>query len=123
MLRSVTLGLVLSVLAVACALVEQPVPAGTRPVEVRVRNETPAQVKIEFDMQTGGTLHEAVQTASVSAVSTTDVTLYVPIDGRWAIVVNGMRLKLDASTIRDISRGCTLVIDVPAAGDVGYGCE
>ena len=44
MLRSVTLGLALSVLAEACALVEPPIPAGTRAFQVDVRNLSDAPV-------------------------------------------------------------------------------
>ena len=38
-LRSVTLGVALSVLAAACALVEPPIPAGTTLLRAIVRNE------------------------------------------------------------------------------------
>ena len=53
MLRPVILGLVLSVLAVACALVEPPAPPGTFVVQGVVRNLRAEPVKLEVRTPTG----------------------------------------------------------------------
>ena len=85
MLRSVTLGLALSLLAAACALVEPPVPAGTRPVQGEVRNMRAHAVELVVRMP-AGEMRGAVQPALLPARSTTDVTFYIPITGDWTIL-------------------------------------
>ena len=96
MLRSVTLGLVLSVLAAACALVEPPREART----IQVRTDGP--VELTVTTPTGG-LPGAVQPASLQTGSTTTVTLYVPAGGNWAITVNGVPDVL-GSTVEEWAR-------------------
>ncbi len=87
MLRSVTLGVVLSVLAAACALVEPPVPAGTVTVQGEVRNE---RGPVELGVTTPtGVVPDAVKPASLPADSTTQVTFFVPATGEWSITVDG----------------------------------
>ena len=89
MLRSVTLGVVLSVLAAACALVEPPVPAGTYAMEAEVRNDTARPVDFSVVRTVGGVFKEikgAVQPASIPAgPSTTNVTFFLPTDRQWVI--------------------------------------
>ena len=89
MLRSVTLGLALSVLVMACALVEPPVPFGTRPFQAHVRNPRP--VPAELSITTAdGVLEGAVQwPASVAAFSEANLTFHVPTQGAWEFAVNG----------------------------------
>ena len=53
MLRSVTLSVVFSVLSAACALIEQPVPAGTRPIAARVHNGGSLPAEITVTVPTG----------------------------------------------------------------------
>ena len=89
MLRSVTLGVALSILAAACALVEPPVPAGTRPFQAQVRNPRPVPAELTITTP-AGVLPGAVQwPASVPAFSEAIVTFHVPIRGEWAFAVNG----------------------------------
>ena len=87
MLRSVTLSVVFSVLAAACALVEQPVPAGTRPIAARVHNggSLPAEITVTVP---AGVLTDAVQPSVVERGTTRDVTIYVPTSGEWSIAFN-----------------------------------
>ena len=89
MLRSVTLGLVLSVLAAACALFEPPVPPGIHPMEAEVRNDSAHPVEFSVVRTVGGVFKEiegAVQPASIPAgPSTTNVTFYLPTDRQWVI--------------------------------------
>ena len=88
MLRSVTLGIALSILAAACALVEPPPPAGTRSFQAQVQNPHPDPAALTITTP-AGVLRGAVQPASVPAFSETIVTFHVPIRGEWAFAVNG----------------------------------
>ena len=114
-LRSVTLGLVLCILAAACALVEQ--PGETRMVQVR----TVGAVELTVTTPTG-VLPGAVDPASLPAGSMTNVTLHVPIDENWAITVNGSPDVL-GSTIEDWAREeCLLVIELTNDHGAVFGC-
>ena len=105
-LRSVTLGVALSVLAAACALVEPPSPAGTTLLRTRVRNE---RGPVELTVTTpAGVLPGAVQPTSLPAHSTTDVTFYVPITGQWSIAINGSPDIPGADLREAIRSGCRL---------------
>ena len=128
MLRSVTLGVVFSVLAAACALVEPPVPAGTVTVQGEVRND---RGPVELEMTTpAGVVPGAVQPASLPADSTTQVTFHLPTTGEWTITVNGspditvadpnVPARWDISA--DIREGCKLEIHLSADGGSGYEC-
>ena len=128
MLRSVTLGVVLSVLAAACALVEPPVPAGTVTVQGEVRNE---RGPVELGVTTPtGVVPDAVKPASLPADSTTQVTFFVPATGEWSITVDGspdvtvgdpgVPERWDISA--DIRDGCKLDIHLSADGGTGHEC-
>ena len=123
MLRSVTLGLVLSVLAAACALVEPPAPADTFVVQGVVRNLRAQPAKLEVRTPTG-VLPGAVQPASLPAgPSTTNVTYHLPITGEWMIAVNGDAFIASADFGPDIQQGCTLGIELNADGSSMHGCN
>ena len=119
MLRSVTLGLVLSVLAAACALVEPPPPPGTVMFQVEVRNASRDRYELEVSTD-AGVLPGAVQPASVAPGSSAAVTLSVPIDQTWELFASGWNSDGDrfGSTIagwavealRD--QNCNVVIDL-----------
>lgn len=121
MLQSVTIGVVLSVLAAACALVEQPPPAGTVMVQAEVRNER-GPVELTVVTPPGNVLAGAVHPASLPTGSTTDVTFHVPVGGQWWIAVNGVN-EIDGREFRKHMRvGCQIEIDLQPAGEFGYGC-
>ena len=92
MLRSVAVavGVALSVLAAACALIEAPPPAGTVMVQVQVRNVSDAPLGELGVKVRGGVLPNSAQPPWVPADSTTVVTLHVPISDEWWIAVNGI---------------------------------
>lgn len=77
----------MSLLAAACALVEEPVPAGTRPIAARVRNGASQPAQISVTVPTG-VLPDAVRPAVVAPGTTVDVTIHLPTSGEWAIVFN-----------------------------------
>ena len=125
MLRSVTLGLALSVLATACALVEPPAPPGTYMVQIEVRNERPSSVPFTVYVR-GQPRGDAVQPQSVPAgPSRTAVTFYLPIADDWEIAI-GDTGDIGAITGQGFDpsfrRDCPLVIELPATGDWGFGC-
>ena len=125
MLRSVTLGLALSVLVAACALVEPPVPpvpAGTIPLQVQVQNmrREPAELTVRTS---DGVLAGAVQPATVPGDSTTDVTIYAP-PGEWSIRVNGSSLGVLGNDLTGVIRGgCSPLIGLEADGEYSFGCQ
>ena len=120
-LRSITLGVAISVLAAACALVQPPPPPGTVAVQAEVRN---ARGPVELTVVTtpGNVLPGAVQPAALPAGSTTDVTFYVPIGGQWWIAINGFNEIEGAEFSKHMRVGCQFEIDLQAHGELGYGC-
>jgi hypothetical protein len=123
-LRSVTLGLALSVLAAACALVEPPAPPGTYMVQIEVRNEQPNPVRFAVYVR-GQPLAAAVQPPSVPAgPSRTAVTFYLPIADDWDIAIDGGDIGGITGQGVDptFRRECPLVIELPATGDWQFGC-
>lgn len=130
MLRSVTLGVALSILTAACALIEPPVPAGTYPMEAEVRNNSPRPVEFTVVRAVGGALPGAnaiagaVQPASVPAgPSSSKVIFYLPIDGQWLIRIPdwGEIEGKDFGSFRAQQCG-PLVINLDANGGWGWGC-
>ena len=121
MLRSVTLGLVLSVQAAACALVEPPAEADVFIVLGEVRNMTPDPVELGVRTD-AGSIPGAVQPASVPAgPSSTNVTFHLPVTGEWYITANGDPWFISSPDFPDIQQGCTLRIEL--APETTVGCE
>ncbi len=118
MLRSVTLGLVLSILAAACALVE-PAPPGTS-LQISVRNSMgPVVLTVTTP---NGDLAGAVRPASLPAGTTTEATFDVPA-GDWWIAVNGSRDIRGTDFSAPIRNGCQLGISLHADGVHEAGCR
>ena len=134
MLRSVTLGLVLSVLAAACALVEPPVPASTHAVanladdvtfvlqgEVRNMRAKPVELTVTTP---AGALPNAVLPASLPAHTTAKVTFQIPLTEDWSIAVDDDPVMVNTQVSSEIFReGCTFGIELAADGAVRYGCD
>ena len=121
-MRSVTFGVVLSVMAAACALVEPPAPA-TFTVQGEVRNLRAGPVALEVRTP-AGVLPGAVQPASLPAgPSSAIVTYHLPIDGDWSIAVNGDAYIMKADFGADIRQGCVLGIELSADGSSTHGCN
>ena len=122
MLRSVTLSLAMSVLAVACALVEPPPPPGTRSFQIEVRNATTNTVELMVATP-AGVLEGGAQPAALPAgPSTSKVSLYVPITGAWGLTVNGAEMITVDRPHDLLGRGCTVTIELDADGGYGVGC-
>ena len=126
MLRSVTLGLVLSVLVAACALFSEPIPAGTVAVQVVVANNSGQERVVSVVSgtdPTGDAIPGAVQPSDAfPANSEANVTLYVPVSGAWAILIPGWG-TIPSIELTSIRACRMLVIDIEAdAGSGGLGC-
>ena len=119
MLRSVTLGLALFLLAAGCALIEPPPPPGTVKFQVEVRNAS--RDRYELVVETDGrAVDGSVQPASVAPGSSASVTLSVPIDQTWELFAGGWNSDGDrfGSTIEGwavealLDQNCNVVIDL-----------
>ena len=123
MLRAVAMSVALSILATACALAEPPPPAGTRGVEVQVRNER--WQGVEFSIRKGlsrRTIPGAVQPPWVPARSTGNVTFYIPT-GQWWLAIDGDS-TLDRSDFEELFRpGCMFTLKLWADGSLMTGCQ
>ena len=126
MLRSVTLGLAMSVLLAACALVEPPLPPvapGTFTVQGEVRNMSAKPVPLAV-FRGAAVLPGAVEPVSAPAHTATNVTFYVPLTEDASILVDS-RLTITSSEVRpnNLGQGCTFLIDVAADEGITYGCD
>lgn len=123
MLRSVALGVALSVLTAACALFTDPVPAGTVPVAARITNNTGQEMPLSVVLPTGDILPGAIQpTGSVPAFSRMDLTVYLPVGGDWRLSIGDWGEILKQDIARDLQRGCRIVVEANADGSGMYGC-
>ena len=114
MLRSVTLGVVLSVLAVACTLAEAPPSAGTFTIEAVVRNLSPSEVVLRVSNRRGEVPSAVQPDAMVPAgPSTTNLTLKLPADGQWTLGISGWG-EIDGKELEGLQ--CPLAIMIDAMG-------
>ena len=128
-LRSVTLGFVLSVLAAACALIEPPPlferfepppPLGTVPMQVQVLNRLSEPQNLTISTPDGVLLGAVRPPSLPPGDTTTMVTLHVPSDGDWELNVDGERL-FGSVEFETLEEGCRLSIDFFPEG-TGVGC-
>ena len=118
MLRSVTLGVALSILFAACALVEPPPQADTNMFHAEVRNQS--RDLLELMVETDRPLPGAAQPASVAPGTIADVTFNVPIDEEWSLFITGVDRDGDpyGSSIEGwafdalLDQGCHVVVDL-----------
>ena len=121
-LRSVTLGLAMSVLAIACALVEAPATAGTVTVQVEVRNASIDLVELVVRTDTGQ-LPGAVQPASVAPGRSADVLLSVPTNRAWTLDVEPLWWGIESWAIEALlDQGCKVVLDLWANDGRNLAC-
>jgi hypothetical protein len=121
-LRSVTLGLAMSVLSAACALVEPPVTAGTATVQVEVRNASRDLVELVVNTDTGER-PGAVQPASVAPGSSTDVFLSIPSDQAWTLDVEPFGWSIESWAFEALlDQGCEIVLKLWADSGRNLAC-
>ena len=124
MLRSVTLGLALAVLAAACALVEQPPPPGTRMFQAEVRNVSPRPLELLVQISpTEGPLPGAVRPSSVPPESVALVTFFVPMASEWSILIDPRTTIFKDEIEPLMEQGCTIYIETAGDGGYGSGCK
>lgn len=122
-LRSVSLGVALSLLTGACALVESPPPPGTYLVQAVVRNNSQLATEFTVSLPGGRVLQGAVQPSSVPAgPSMTNMTIRLPLDGRWQIDIPQWGEIEGGDFGGFLALKCPLVIDLEADGAWGWGC-
>jgi hypothetical protein len=122
MLRSITLGLAMSVLATACALVETPPTAGTVRLQVEVRNASTVLVELVVSTDTGE-LPGSVQPASVAPGPSADVVLSVPTDHAWTLDVEPIGWGIESWAIEALlDQGCEVVLDLWANNGRNLAC-
>jgi hypothetical protein len=129
MLRAMAMSLASSVLAAACALVEQPPPPGTTPIQVEIRNQTEQTVVELFVVMEDaeGTLDGAARPASVPPKSTIDVTVYVPTARAWTIFIGPTGSGVTKADLEEAGgQGCRYFIELSdslGGFALGHGCE
>jgi hypothetical protein len=120
--RSVILGIALSVLTAACALVEPP-PPGTYMIQAVVRNESLRPTEFTVSLPGGRVLQGAVQPPSVPAgPSITNMTIRLPLDGQWQIDIPEWGEIEGRDFNGFLALKCPLVINLEADGAWGWGC-
>ena len=126
-LRSVTLGLALSVLAADCALVGRRHRQG--PTWFRSRSVTSGQSRCRsrFTSVAGPAEPQgqppSAQPPSVPAgPSRTAVTFYLPLAGDWEAAIGDIGGINGQGFDPTFRRECPLVIDIPATGEWRFGC-
>ena len=110
MLRAVTM-LAVSIVAAACALVEQPPPPGTRVINAEVRNlsSRPLELLVQTS-ETGGALPGAVRPSSVPPGASANVTIYVPTAGEWSVLIDPTSRMTNLDLDRFMAQGCTMIL-------------
>ena len=120
MRRAVVLGIAMSVLGAACALVEPAAPA-TSPVQISVSNNTGAPVDSRVTMLTGDLVGSAVPAAVPNGALRTPVTIHVPVSREWILQLGGR--EIPGADLDDYSaQGCMVGIDLHDDGGYSFGC-
>ena len=120
MLPAVMLGIAMSVLAAACALVD-PEPPGTQPVPLTVNNETGAPVDVRITTLTGDVAGSAMPTTVPPGVNRLPVTINVPVSAEWILELGDTHIP--GAELDDYSaRGCVIGVDLLDDGGYAFGC-
>lgn len=106
-MRSLTLGIALSILAAACALTEPPLPPGTVTLQIQVRNQSDEPLGELGVKVRGGVLPNAAQPPWVPANSATMVTFFVPVSDEWWLAVDGIGIVV-GERLRHLGGGACL---------------
>lgn len=121
MLRAVLLGIAVPALAAACALVS-PEPAGTRPVQLTIRNNTGSPVNVRVTTPAGGAANSAVPAVVPIGALGTPVTIYVPVVGEWALEL-GDQAQIPGTDFDEYTaQGCMFGVELDRGGAYSYGC-
>ena len=126
MLRAVFLGVAVLVLTAACALVPAPQPAGTRPIEVSVHNDTPAPLAVSVRTPPGVAPGAAEPPVAPPGLQRTPVTVYVPLLGEWTLVLgDGAANSVQITRVEYAEyekMGCQFGVSLGRDGSYEFGC-
>lgn len=119
MRRAVT-GIAICVLIGACALMD-PVPPGTRPVQISVRNNAGRPVSVRVTTPAGVIPGSAVPSVVPSGPGTL-VTINVPVDREWTLELEPGG-PIGGNEFDDYTaNGCMFGVELLADGGYSYGC-
>ena len=108
-------------LAGACALLPGPQPAGTIAVQARITNNTPEEIPLAVTTPTQGEIPGAVRPPTSLPNSMTNVTLFLPASGDWAIFFPPEN-EFCRERIGDlVERGCLLLVEIET-DSIGIDC-
>ena len=127
MVRPLLLALATGLLAVACALVEAPPPAGTVMVQLSINNQFTRPIPVGVTAGSPGSntsmIPGAAQPSTIPATARGDVRFFVPMTGEWMIQVNGQDL-ITRSDLRGRSGIVNDIgIDVDQQGNTSWWCN
>jgi hypothetical protein len=123
MLRPLALGIAVSILAAACALVEPPPPAGTVMVQLQVKNGSFRPADLAVATMAGRPLPGLVRPPTVPPGATTDVSFFVPLSSDWMIRVNGQDLIMRSDLRGRTGAINNIGIEVDQSGNSGWWCN
>ena len=121
MFRAFLLGIAVSLLTAACALLPAE-PPGTRPLQLSVRNNTGAPVDIRVVMAGGTAAGSAVPPTVPIGGLGTPVTIYVPLSGDWMLEVGDQATLTSVDFDDYAAQGCTFGIELEGDGSYSFGC-
>ena len=122
-MRRLALGIAVSVLAAACALVDPLPPPGTILVQLEVHNGATRPADLGITSGANRPVPDAVQPPSLPPGATADVRFYVPMTSDWTITVNNQDLIL-SSDLRGRSGAIEDIgIDVDPQGNITWWCR
>jgi hypothetical protein len=120
------LALVISAFVTACALIEEPIPPGTRPVHAVITNKSPNPA--ELTVRTGSAGPVLAGSARPSAIpagpSTTNVTFYLPPTNQWEIYFGDTGAQISGRDFGPSGQPqcATLTIELDRDGGWGMSC-
>ena len=119
--RAVAGAIAISILMAACALVD-PVPPGTRPVQVTVQNNTDVPVDVVVTTPAGVVIGRgAPAVVPVGRVGSV-VTIHVPDGDDWTLQL-GREARIPGADFNDYaSQGCMVGVRLDGANGYSYGC-
>lgn len=118
MLRFVALGIVLSVVAAACGLIETKT---TDTIEAQVSNMSDRKVEL-YVVAAEGKIPDSAQPTELQPGSMTSATFSVPREGNWAIVLSPIASYTRSDLEPVLAEGCPLSIELEAGGGIKLEC-
>jgi hypothetical protein len=122
MQRAAVIGLAMTILAAACALVGPNPPPNTTPFKVEVRNNTQQPIDLVVASTSTGAPVGLADPAAIPPLASANVTIWVPRGDGWTILANGSRVVPPGDLAAFLGPGCNAHIAVEPDG-YASGCE